>query len=76
MSPTPDIPVPPAVAVDNGHTLVWDPPATLTAGKRWTCTACEAVAIDYLGNVYGSAVREQCSHPGNDVQSSTGDHLT
>jgi hypothetical protein len=43
-----------------GHQVEWDPPAAMTAGKRWTCTACGAAVLDYCGNVYGSAVERTC----------------
>ena len=53
-------PKPPLRAEGWGHHLVWDPPAALTAARRWTCDdpRCGATVIDYRGNVYGSAVEK------------------
>lgn len=45
---------------ESTHMLVWDPPAGLTAARRWTCKVCGAAKIDYGGNVYGSAVEKTC----------------
>jgi hypothetical protein len=50
----------PKAAIDNGHNLVWDPPAALTAARRWTCQDCGATAIRYNDNEYGSAVENIC----------------
>jgi hypothetical protein len=43
-----------------GHLLVDDPPATLTAVERWTCTTCGCAVLRYRGNVYGSATEFGC----------------
>jgi hypothetical protein len=51
---------PPKQAVDLDHDLEWDPPAAMTAAKRWTCRACGSTVLDYLGNVYGSAAEQAC----------------
>lgn len=59
-----------------GHDVAWDPPAALTAARRWTCTRCPATVIDYNGNVYGSATTTQCEVDSGDLQggvSGTGD---
>jgi len=49
-----------AKATANGHTVEWDPPASLTAARRWTCTRCGDAVLDYNGNVYGGAVDRTC----------------
>lgn len=55
---------PPAVAITNGHTLEWDPPAAMTAADRWTCTVCGRAALRYSGNEYGGAVSNPCTQEG------------
>lgn len=50
-------------AIDLGHTPVWDPPANMTATRRWTCE-CGMAVISYRYNVYGSAVTERCTRAG------------
>jgi hypothetical protein len=52
---------PPTGPVLDMHALEWDPPAGLTRADRWTCTRCGAAALNYLGNVYGSATTESCT---------------
>jgi hypothetical protein len=47
-------------ATELGHTVEWDPPAALSAARRWTCTACGSAVIDYNGNIYGSATEITC----------------
>jgi hypothetical protein len=49
-------------AVDNGHTVVWDPPAALTSVRcRWTCARCgQAVLQAAEGHLYGSALDGAC----------------
>lgn len=49
----------PAEATRLGHCPTWDPPAAMTAAKRWTC-GCGHAVLDYCGNVYGSAVEIEC----------------
>lgn len=49
-----------AKAVEKGHTVKPDPPAAMTAARRWTCTRCGDSVLDYLGNVYGGAVDRTC----------------
>ena len=49
-----------AKAIENGHTVEWDPPAAITAVRRWTCTRCSDAVLDYHGNVYGGAVGRTC----------------
>lgn len=44
----------------DGHDLEWDPPAAMTAARRWTCRTCGNAVIDYCGNVYGSATEQPC----------------
>ncbi|MFF4924326.1 hypothetical protein ACFY4B_27390 [Kitasatospora sp. NPDC001261] len=53
-------PAPPGLAVLRTHQLEWDPPG-LSAANRWTCAACGQAAIDYRGNVYGSATTGPCA---------------
>lgn len=43
-----------------GHWVEHDPPAAMTAARRWTCARCGAAVLDYLGNIYGSAVEKMC----------------
>lgn len=43
-----------------GHVLEWDPPAALTAARRWTCTECGDAVLINGDVVYGSATREKC----------------
>lgn len=52
---------PPNLAVENGHDLVWDPPATSSA-ERWTCQriVCGDAAIRYGANEYGTATERRC----------------
>ncbi len=50
-------------AADRGHVVVSDPPHDLSAGRRWTCRKCGAAVIDYRGNVYGSAIEQDCPIP-------------
>lgn len=54
--------VPEAVRRANarGHAVENDPPAAMTAAKRWTCVKCGATVLDYRGNIYGSAVERDC----------------
>lgn len=54
-------PAAPTAPTLDTHTLEWDPPAALTAAKRWTCTACGYAVLDYDGNIYGSAVINPCT---------------
>ena len=42
-----------------GHDPVWDPPAAMTATRRWTCS-CGAAVLDYRGTEYGSATEGRC----------------
>jgi len=42
------------------HDLEWDPPAVMTAVRRWTCTRCGDAVLVNGDNVYGSATRETC----------------
>lgn len=53
---------PPAAAIINGHDLAWDPPAAMTAARRWTCRRrdCGAAAIRYEANEYGTACEQTC----------------
>jgi hypothetical protein len=54
---------PPKAAVDNGHDLAEDPPASGARVERWTCRRpdCRAVALRHAsGNEYGSATEEPC----------------
>lgn len=50
----------PLKATARGHLPVWDPPAGLTKARRWTCP-CGATALDYVGNVYGTATERDCT---------------
>lgn len=43
-----------------GHTVESDPPAALTRGERWTCTACGDAVLRYGNVIYGSAVEREC----------------
>jgi hypothetical protein len=52
---------PPARAVDNGHTLEWDPPHALSSASRWTRRTCGETALRAYGNEYGGAVEEKCT---------------
>lgn len=54
------IPSPPSGLDHLGHNLLWDPPAIMTAGKRWTCRRCGRVALIYGANLYGSATTVGC----------------
>jgi hypothetical protein len=47
-------------ATDKGHVVAWDPPAGLTAARRWTCTRCGNAVLDYQGDVYGGALQITC----------------
>lgn len=49
-----------AAATEKGHTIEWDPPAALTAARRWTCRRCGNAVLDYQGNVYGGALQITC----------------
>ncbi|MFD3568499.1 hypothetical protein [Streptomyces sp. NPDC058667] len=51
---------PPAQAVENGHSLDWDPPAAITAVDRWTCRECSATALRYRLVEYGDATEVRC----------------
>lgn len=53
------------LAEAKGHTVEWDPPG-LSSAKRWTCATCGRAAIDYHGNVYGSATTEECERAGGE----------
>jgi hypothetical protein len=55
--------VAPALARQLGHEPVWDPPAAMTAAKRWTCS-CRCAVLDYRGTVYGSAIERRCPNAG------------
>lgn len=48
------------IATEQGHTIESDPPAAMTAARRWTCTVCDAAILDYNGNIYGSAKDRRC----------------
>lgn len=51
-----------AIAGAKGHTaLKVDPPAGLTAVRRWTCETCGRSVLVNLGNVYGSATTDRCN---------------
>lgn len=43
------------VAVKPGHTLEWDPPAALTAVRRWTCWGCGDAVLLNGNHAYGGA---------------------
>ena len=43
-----------------GHTVEWNPPAAITAARRWTRTACGSAVLDYDGRIYGSATEITC----------------
>lgn len=53
-------PVPPAAAIELGHSPVWDPPAAMTSVQRWTCPCGAAVLVRRSYSVYGSAVEKPC----------------
>ncbi len=44
-----------------GHRLAWDPPAAITAIRRWTCTECYATLLDNRGHLYGDATESTCA---------------
>lgn len=54
--------VPEAVvaAVRPGHNLEADPPAALTAVRRWTCTRCGDAVLLNGGHTYGGATERTC----------------
>ncbi|MGW4050856.1 hypothetical protein ACWENA_08480 [Streptomyces sp. NPDC004779] len=54
---------PPAKAMENGHSLDWDPPAAATAVDRWTCRVCGAAALRYRLVEYGGATERLCTQP-------------
>jgi hypothetical protein len=60
MRGTPDDAV--AAATAMGHAVEWDPPHSLSAAGRWTCTSrkCGMAVIIANGNIYGSAVEKHC----------------
>lgn len=43
-----------------GHTLDWDPPAAITAIRRWTCRDCSSTLLDDRGHLYGDAIEQTC----------------
>ena len=43
-----------------GHAVESDPPAGMTAARRWTCTVCGNAVLVYGSNIYGSAVDQTC----------------
>lgn len=47
-------------AAELGHTVEWDPPAALTAVRRWTCIQCGGTALDNRGHIYGDATEKTC----------------
>lgn len=52
---------PPAPPAKAGHRLDWDPPAALTAMRRWTCRTCgDAVLQRPDGSTYGGAAERTC----------------
>jgi hypothetical protein len=56
-------PQPPTNGAAQSHNLEPDPPSGMTAALRWTCRDCGHAVLDYLGNVYGSAVEKPCTGP-------------
>lgn len=48
------------LATERGHKVEHDPPAGMTAARRWTCVTCGDAVIDYLGNIYGGAIDRTC----------------
>ena len=54
-------PAAPAPARQLGHEPVRDPPAAMTAIRRWTCS-CGSAVLDHRGTVYGSATERRCSN--------------
>lgn len=54
-------------AQNRGHVMEWDPPAALTAMKRWTCSRCyEALLVRPDGTAYGNASgAERCTGRSN-----------
>lgn len=49
-------------AESRGHHVTFDPPAGMTGTLRWTCTEteCGRAVLDYNGNIYGSAIEDDC----------------
>lgn len=60
-----DTRTPPERAAAIGHIPVIDPPSGMSAAQRWTCATCGAAVIDYLGNIYGSALDGPCPPAGS-----------
>lgn len=46
--------------IQAGHTVQSDPPATLTALQRWTCTRCGDAVLRYGPRIYGAATERPC----------------
>lgn len=59
-SATPALPDQVTAAVKAGHALESDPPAALTAVRRWTCTTCGDAVLLREGHAYGGATERTC----------------
>lgn len=53
-------PTAPAAATNLGHIPEWDPPASATATRRWSCLCGHVVMQSASGFVYGTATTERC----------------
>lgn len=49
-----------AIAAQRGHRVQIDPPAAITATRRWTCPCGRAALLSGSGIAHGSALTENC----------------
>ena len=54
------VPEPVRRATARGHVVENDPPAAMTAVRRWTCILCGDAVLEREGVIYGAATTRNC----------------